>query len=120
MLANIYENREINITSKGIKEKIIGLLFIAALFGMIVLGIGLLGIGVYHSGSTAPIIVHVGIFMVSIEVTNNPECSPMLAGCLVIPSSPNTKYFAVWGAMTLTKSGDIYTTSRKIIKIPVP
>ena len=59
-------------------------------------------------------------FSISAEITNNPECSPLIVGCLVVPPAHSPNYFTVWGAITTYNSRGQETSARRIVKLQVP
>lgn len=79
-----------------------------------------IGLGAYQLAVVSPIVLHAGSVSLSIDVTDNPECSPLMRGCLAIPPAHSPDYFTVWGAMTTTNSQGQLTRAHKVLELQVP
>jgi hypothetical protein len=79
------------------------------------------GFGVYRLALASPIVLHVGNFALSIEVTDYPDCSPLFVSCpppMLPANSPN--YLSVWGTVTTYNSQGQETKGQRILKLQIP
>ncbi len=79
-----------------------------------------LGFSTYHLATASPVIGQFGRISFSIEVTDNPDCTPLIVGCLIVPPPHGPNYLSVWGAITTYNSSGLETTAHSLLKVPVP
>lgn len=72
--------------------------------------------GPLYQSSFRPIILHAANVGLSIAITNNPDCPPMLLGCMILPQ-PNRSFLSIWFSVTTRDRGGFTISFRPLLKI---
>ena len=66
--------------------------------------------------SFQPIMLQFANLRLSIDVTDNPDCPPMIVGCLVMPR-PNQLYLSAWSSLDRKTPSGIERTSHLMLRL---
>lgn len=69
-----------------------------------------------YQSSLRPIILHAANVGLSIATTNNPDCPPMLPGCMIVPQ-PNRSFLSIWFSVTTRDRGGFTISARPLLKL---
>lgn len=63
--------------------------------------------------------IQVGPVGLETGVTSTPDCPRTRPGCLVPPSPNPSQFFTVWVSVATEQDGQILTTSRRVLSLPI-